>query len=223
MGEAVPKISSKKLQSLTPAIFIVIDRVNLIPHPGKPRMLCTSDDIDIAYLSQRSALVPEDINIELLYATLYYLQNTALNQAGLQRTFLRTSESPPKLIAIDPRLQIPDTFESFMYMMHLFLKNQLVKGPGGERLMRFVKHDIGESIPPDVPRFCIYVDKDEPIVDVKTFVNKESGLFYVNIRPEQKCEDEVMEKIFCVSNDELSCGTAICRVVRAVEDVHGIW
>jgi hypothetical protein len=107
--------------------------------------------------------------------------------------------------------------------MHLLATDQLVTGHAGERLMRFVKSDIGLSLPPGIPRYAVSIADDAPIADSAAFASSGHCLVYVNLDPTKECSDEVMEGRFCLSNDRLSCATVISRVVRAVEVAHEIW
>jgi rRNA pseudouridine-1189 N-methylase Emg1 (Nep1/Mra1 family) len=216
-------ISRKKLRSLQPALFVVLDGANLCIHPSKPRLLSTTDSSAISSLIRTRRFDPSTLNSESLHNALLYLQGTALNLSGLQRVFIRTSESPPKLISIDPRLRTPLSFNDFATMMHSLVKDQVVSGKGGERLMKFCNKDIANSIPPGVRRYGVYVSKSDAIVDPKEFVSEEPLLVYVNVNPEAECADEVLAGKKCLSNDALSCGMTAARVVRAVEKARAIW
>lgn len=217
----IEQISSKKLQSMKPALYVVIDGVNLIPHTAKQRMLASSDEIDINRLEQRKELRREDINIESLYTSLLYLQGTALNLSGYQRVFLRTVTQ--KLIALDPRLDIPHTFDEFSFMMWRFCKEDLVKGPGGERLMYYVKSDIGASLPPGIPRVCAVCSRDKEIKKLEDVFHNNSVCLFIGIDAVTESHDELMQTVICLSNDNLSCTALLSRAVKAVEGARGIW
>jgi rRNA pseudouridine-1189 N-methylase Emg1 (Nep1/Mra1 family) len=221
MTDGIPIIPSKKLKSLCPALYVIVDGANLTLHPQKRRLLCSSDSIEIDYLTREQHLDPSSLNIESLYNTLLYLQGTALNIAGVQRIFIRTDTDA--LISVDPRLNIPPLFEDFLTMMNTLVKNQLVVGPGGERLMKFVKSDVSLSLLPNVPHFAIYVKRDEPLVGPGTFVGQDPCCVFARLNPEEQSNDEVMQGRFCLSNDQIGCAGVISRVVRATEAVHEIW
>ena len=218
--EGAAQISRKKLHAMQPALYVVIDGANLIQHTARERMLVLTDEIDINRMVQRKELRKEDINIELLYNVLVFLQGTALNLAGLQRVFVRTLSN--KLIALDPRLSVPKTFNDFSFMMWRFCKENLVKGQNGEKLLYYVKSDIGSLLPPDVPRYCAIVSSDRKIDKIDTIVQNPICI-YLNLDVTQECRDEVMQRVLCVSNDALGCSTVAARVVREVEIAQKIW
>ena len=218
---SIEQISSKKLQGIKPALYLVIDGVNLIPHTAKQRMLVSSDEIDINRLEQRKELSRDEINIESLYTALVYLQGTALNLSGHQRVFIRTRER--KVIALDPRLAIPPTFDAFSFMMWRFCRENLVKGEGGERLLYYVKSDIGESLPPGIPRICAVTSPDKKIAKLNEVIASDGVCLFVNLDTTQESQDELMQSTVCVSNDDLSCTAVLSRLVLAAEAAHGIW
>ena len=102
-------ISGKRLQSLPPALFLVIDGINIIRHEQLDHIICKTDYIEI----EAQHIDSSQINIEELYHILSYLQGTALNLAGLQRIFLRTLSQ--QVIMVDPRLRIPKHLMIFYY------------------------------------------------------------------------------------------------------------
>lgn len=220
MNRNIPIISSKKLQSLQPLLYVIIDGANLVHHTSMPRMLLKTDEIELNYLK----LKPKQINIEELFHTLLFLQGTALNYAGLQRVFIRTVDL--KLIQVDPRLSIPFVLNDFQQMMHIFSNDKLVRGiDGNSTMMKFVKSDIGKMIPPGIPRYSLYVDAEEekisPITDVVT--NNKPIAIYVHLNPKNRSADELMEKTFCISNDNLNTGNVINRVLEEIEIRNNIW
>ena len=217
MTSEVPLIPSKKLQSIQPALFLVIDGVNLLPHPSKPRMLALSDEIEINYMVLHKLGTAEDINMELLYNVLLYVQSTALNMSGQQRLFLRTRDK--KLIAVDPRLDIPRTFDLFSEMMFHFLTKGLVRGPGGERLMYYANSDLGHVLPPGVRRICVFTDEKAPV----TVVQKGQKCVYLSVDGKWECQDELMSERNCISNDRLSCTTTAARVIANAELENDLW
>jgi hypothetical protein len=89
--------------------------------------------------------------------------------------------------------------------------------------MRFVKSDIGLSLPPGIARYAVSISDDGPIADATAFVSGKPCLVYVNLDPTKQCADEVIEGQFCLSTCMLSCATLVARVVRAVEAAHKIW
>jgi rRNA pseudouridine-1189 N-methylase Emg1 (Nep1/Mra1 family) len=216
-------ISSKKLQTIQPALLIIIDGAHLIVHPTKPRLLASTDSSAISQLAADRRFDVSTLNAESMHNTLLYLQGTALNLSGVQRVFIRTADSPSKLIAVDPRFETPLAFSDFARMMYCLVKDQLVSGAGGERLMKFVKSDVSNSIPPGIPRCAIHIHPNDNIVDPADFVSQNPLLIYVNLNPRVECTDEVIERRACLSNDALSCGMTAARVVRAVEKAHAIW
>ncbi|KAK8885668.1 hypothetical protein M9Y10_041120 [Tritrichomonas musculus] len=220
MDKNIHYISSKKLQSLSPLLYVVVDGANLMPHTSMPRMLLKTDKIELNYLK----LKPKQINIEELFHTLFYLQGTALNLAGLQRVFIRTVDL--KLIRVDPRLSIPFVFNDFQQMMHIFSTDKLVKGSKENSIMmNFVKSDIGKMIPPGIPRYSLFINEDEekisPITDIVT--DDKPIVIYVHLNPQKQSADEIMEKTLCISNDNLNTGNVINRVVKEIEIKNNIW
>lgn len=220
MNSNVQIIPSKKLQSLKPLLYVVIDGANLVHHTSNERMLLKTDKIELNYLK----LKPKQINIEELFHTLLFLQGTALNYAGLQRVFIRTVDL--KLIKVDPRLSIPFVLNDFQQMMHIFSTDSLVKGEDGNSiLMKFVKSDIGKMIPPGIPRYSLYIDSEEekitPITDI--VVDNKPIAIYVHLNPKNRSADELMEKYFCISNDNLNTGNVINRVLKEIEIKSNTW
>lgn len=220
MNRNIPIISSKRLQSLQPLLYVVIDGANLVHHTSMPRMLLKTDEIELNYLK----LKPKQINIEELFHALLFLQGTALNYAGLQRVFIRTVDL--KLIKVDPRLSIPFILNDFQQMMHIFSNDQLVRGiDGNSIMMKFVKSDIGKMIPPGIPRYSIYVDpKEENISPITDIVTSDKPIaIYVHLNPKNRSADELMEKSFCISNDNLNTGNVINRIIKEIEIKSNTW
>ncbi|OHT00780.1 Suppressor Mra1 superfamily [Tritrichomonas foetus] len=218
MNSNIPIISSKKLKSLQPLVYAIIDGANLMPHTSMPRMLTKTDTIELDYLNLKT----KQINIEELFHTLLFLQGTSLNLAGLQRVFIRTVDL--KLIQVDPRLTIPFVFDDFQQMMHLFSKEGTVRSAdGNSTLMKFVKSDIGKMIPPGIPRFALYVDDEAEIVPVSDFAKDKPIAVYVHLNPKNQSVDELMEKAFCVSNDKLNTGNVMNRVIKHFEIQNNVW
>ena len=216
-------ISSKKLKSIQPLLYVIIDGANLIHHTSMDQMLTKTDDIEIDYLK----LKKKQINIEELFHTLLFLQGTALNYSGLQRVYIRTVDL--KIIQVDPRLIIPFIFKDFQQMMHLFTTEKLVKGEDGNSIMmKFVKSDIGKMIPPNIPRYSLYVNDEQPIVPIRDIVplvgDKTKPIaVYVHLNPKNQSADEILEKSFCVSNDNLSTENVFNRVIKYIETKNNIW
>lgn len=217
-------ISSKQLKSIVPSVYIIIDGANLIQHTSMPRMLCKTDDIEIDYLKLKYS----QINIEELFHTLLYLQGTALNLSGHQRIFIRTVDL--KLIQIDQRMIIPPVFHDFRRMFYTFLNEGLIKAESGESiLMKYVKNDIGNCVPPGLPRYSLYIkdededDEETKITKVEEFTKNGPAVVYVHLNPENVSKDEVMQDYFCISNDHLSTASVLQRVIKSYEQQLNIW
>jgi hypothetical protein len=124
-----------------------------------------------------------------LHNALLVLHETALNFAGRQRVFIHT-DGDANLIAVDPRLRVPPTFDAFTHTMQLLATDHLVAGFVGERLMRFVKSDIGLSLPPGIRRYAVCIADNALVADPVTFVASGPILVYVNVDPTKQCADE---------------------------------
>ena len=205
-------ITSKKLKNIEPSLTIIIDGINLINHPNLNRLLLKTDKTEINLLKIKE----EELNIEELFKILSFIQGTALNLSGNQRVLLKTLDS--KLIFIDPRLKIPETFGDFLLMMNRFKQDNLVYSiESNSVIMKYVKSELENSIPINTSRFCIYIGEDE-IICPKNFIKNLPIAIYIGINPKNKSIDELIEKNICISNDNLSSETLIWRIIKEIEN-----
>lgn len=214
MNPEIPIISSKKLKSLQPLLYVIIDGANLVEHTSMPRMLVKTDTIELQYKKMN----PAEINMEELFNTLLTIQGTALNLAGYQRVYIRTNTN--LLIQLDPRLSIPFIFNDFLKMFYLFSKDGLVKSDDDATiLMKYVKSDIGKFIPPGVPRYSLFIQpKEDKSTSLKDFIFPKTPIaVYVHLDPEQPSYDELMQNSYCISNDNLTSATILNKVVHEIE------
>jgi len=210
-------ISSKRIKHTPALLTIIVDGVNLMNHPLEPRLLLKTDHLEIQNLDVN----PETLTSEELYKILCFLQGTSLNLSGRQKVLLRTIDN--KLIGIDPRLKPPPTFTQFLDMMHRFSEDDLVYNVDGNTiLMKYVKSDLEQSLPPGAPRYCVFIGNETP-VDPKTFIDGNPIAVYVSIDPKKISSDELLLKKFCLSNDKLTTESTIWRVIKAVESKANIW
>ena len=214
------QISSKQLKSTNPLLTVIIDGVKLYEHSTLERPLLIDDEDEF----EKQKITKNDIITEELYHIIYYLQNTALNLAGLQRVLLRTCDK--QIISIDPRLKMPIIFDDYLKLMWRFMQDRRICSLEKDtEIMRFVKSDLSHTLPPGARRFGIYVDRAEMdnIKKPSDFLHKEPTAVFIHLNPTQKPQDELMESTFCISTDNLAPVTAISRVVKEMETKAEIW
>ena len=127
------------------------------------------------------------------------------------------------MVSIDPRLKVPDTFNDFVQMLHLFMIDLNVKAEEKDTiLMKFVKSDLSKTVRPGIHRYAVYTGP-EKVTPLSSFISNKPTLIYINFDTTKKPYDELLEGSYCISNDMPSAIAMIAKIIHVMELKSEIW
>eukprot|EP00792_Barthelona_sp_PAP020_P002632 TRINITY_DN14173_c0_g1_i1.p1 TRINITY_DN14173_c0_g1~~TRINITY_DN14173_c0_g1_i1.p1 ORF type:complete len:235 (-),score=46.90 TRINITY_DN14173_c0_g1_i1:13-717(-) len=105
---------------------------------------------------------PEEYRPDILHSSLKALLDSPLNKAGFLRIYIHTQNNA--FIYVNPKLRIPRTYPRFASLMvHLLNKQRVSSTDGQDVLLKLVKSNVNEHLPPNSHRVALsFTAPDKP-------------------------------------------------------------